>query len=234
MPCPCRVQRTQATALGIDQGSTKPRDSGPRPPDGLARTLIFTCTALADRSPGAYTARSTPAPARQLMARAHVRYLSTPAACSPATRRSRPWSSRNGSPPVTATMTRSSSTTAQTIAVRRHRPAPHGAPERDHDPYARFMRPGRTRDIFSIIKEVGSPNDFSSLEQLSETLLAFRTAIQAANSPPVTSPTCSTASANMSKPQPRSRPASRPPLDPDELTGHPLSVLRPGVTRPCS
>jgi hypothetical protein len=86
--------------------------------------------------------------------------------------------------------------------------------------------------FFSMIqKKVVSPDDFASLDQLSSTLLAFidrcnQTARPSAgNSPPATSPLCSTASANTSEPPPRTRPTSRPPPDPPtNVRWHPLSA----------
>jgi hypothetical protein len=71
-PSRVRVERDQREQLRWALiREEPPRDSGPRPPAGLGPILVFTCTVLADRSPGAYTTRSTPASVV-------IRALSTP------------------------------------------------------------------------------------------------------------------------------------------------------------
>jgi hypothetical protein len=113
---------------------------------------------------------------------------------------------------------------------RHHR---QGAPERGHDPHpgARVLAQ-QVEIFFSIVqKKVVSPNDFASLDQLSSTLLAFIDRYNQTARPfnwkfTATDLTvCSTASANMSKPPPRTRWTSRPPPDSDELTVAPTTCV---------
>jgi hypothetical protein len=80
--------------------------------------------------------------------------------------------------------------------------------------------------FFSVIqKKVVSPNDFPSLEKLSETLLAFidrynRTAARSAGStPPLTSGNCSAASASTRRTPQQARPASQQQPDPRRTCG---------------